>query len=313
MSQIPIQHDSNSAALPTDFLSLPPSSQWELKQLPAAAEFCVWMWRKPAHLPQGLVLQVPDETYRGYPHRQQLTLRNLLFAVGVNPAAVAWWSLCGATYSGQGGMNPCFDQPLPDPLPGADRNLNIQLAPQMAQPMQTAAPQTPIPAEQLEETFAAIEADWTSIQKLAKDLAVRRKQLQDMQMRLSNLNRDLSSDEKLFGDNRDKSEWQDARRWMRDVSARVARFIKDHDIGESTTAAKRTWLEQTYDTYIGPRQPFDGLRDAQREFEAYRKLLQMLFNNMNTAYATASQEGERRAQTILSRLATKVRFGRRSS
>lgn len=216
------------------------------------------------------------------------------------------------------GVSPALDQPIPDPLPGVDPTIYVYLnTPQLTPPPMTvlmaAAPVTPVsamaaPMESLAgDSLDCINSEWLAALRMERDLSVRRKQLSDMQTRLSTLNRDLSHDEKLFADNLDKSAWQDARRWLREVSARVSRYIKDHDIGEATSAAKRTWLEQTYEQYIVPRQYFEGIEQSQREFEAYRKLMQTLLNNMNTAYATASQEGERRAQTILSRISAKVR------
>jgi hypothetical protein len=48
----------------------------------------------------------------------------------------------------------------------------------------------------------------------------------------------------------------------------------------------------------------------EREFEAYRKTLQSLLNNMQAAQAAAVRDGESRAQQVLSRITARVRAAR---
>src|SRR5204863_501183 len=69
------------------------------------------VWYRPAHAPQGLVLQIPEETYLAC--GAGLTMRRLLAAAGVGAGEVAAWSLQGATYDAHGGANPLLDQPVP--------------------------------------------------------------------------------------------------------------------------------------------------------------------------------------------------------
>src|SRR5258708_7230112 len=54
--------------------------------------------------------------------------------------------------------------------------------------------------------------------------------------------------------------------------------------------------ELIYQQYVVPRRNFEGLVQAERDFDQYRKTMQTLLNNMNTAQTSAMQEGERRAQ-----------------
>ena len=155
--------------------------------------------------------------------------------------------------------------------------------------------------------FENIDSEWKAIQKTERDLALCRKKLSDMLSRLGSLNRDLSHDEIMHSDNADKAAWQDARRWLRETAVRVSRNVKDCDIGDATNFMRRQWMEQTHEQYIAPRLYFDGIEKAHREFEGYRKMVQTLFVNMNTAYASAATDGERRAQQVLSQIAAKVR------
>ena len=124
------------------------------------------------------------------------------------------------------------------------------------------------------------------------------------------MNRDLSSEEARCGDQLDKRDWQDARRWLRDGAARLSRFLKDHHMGMTSTAGKRESYAAIYRQYVVPRHSFDGLAQAEREFEFHRKSLQTLLNNMNAAHSAAVQDGERRAQQVLTRIAAKVRTAR---
>jgi hypothetical protein len=160
------------------------------------------------------------------------------------------------------------------------------------------------------QTYTRIENDWNAVLQIEANLALLRKQAAATLARINTLNRDLSPDERQFGDRKDKSDWQVARRWLRDVASRLSRCIKDHDMGHTSAAGKRNQFDQTYQQFVAPRIPFDGMDRVQRDFEQYRKSMQTLLNNMQAANVQAGQDGERRAQEILNRLAAKVRASR---
>jgi hypothetical protein len=157
------------------------------------------------------------------------------------------------------------------------------------------------------ELFERIDSDWHASLEIERELTRLRKMLLDLFNRVKNLNRDLTPQERIHANNQDKQDWMDARRWLRDGSTRLWRCIKEHDIGDTSIAGQKGWFEQTHRQYVIPRIPFDGLLQAQRDFEAYRKMLQTLHNNMSSAHAMASADGERRADKILNRIAAKVR------
>jgi hypothetical protein len=302
------------------FAARPPSSAWEGVPLTASTHY-LWAWFKPPGLPDGLIVTIPDETWATYPERRELTMRRLLACVGLEPAAVSRWYLYGIPCESLGGTNPLLDQPIPPPAPGADPRIAISVQPVCVPGRVAAAPapvaaQFPAAASQSMAAgpnvplFTRIESDWNAILQIEANLVLLRKQLGGMLNRINALNRDLSPDERQYGERKDKSDWQIARRWLRDVAAKLSRCIKDHDLGHTSSAGKRNQFEQTYQTWIAPRLPCEGLDRVQRDFEQHRKTVQMLLNNMQAAYTNAAQDGERRAQEILNRIAAKVRTAR---
>ncbi|RPI78701.1 MAG: hypothetical protein EHM42_13215 [Planctomycetaceae bacterium] len=150
-------------------------------------------------------------------------------------------------------------------------------------------------------------ADWNACLQLEQQLEAAAKQLNATLTRLNTLNRELSPEESRFADQQDKREWQDARRWLRDATAKVSRFLKEHLVGITSAAGKRDSYETLYKQFILPRRSFEGMAQADREFAGYRKLLQSLLNNMNSAQGSAVQDAERRAQAIITRMAARVR------
>lgn len=326
-----------------------PSANWH--SLTLAGGRIVWVWYKPTHLPQGLVFEIPDDTFGAALAPGLLTMRVLLVAAGVHPASVAVVQMYGQVIDGQTGNSPVFDQPIVRPNSDSSRSINVFIRPDLAhmpppavgqatpawptpvqpvpvQPVMVqpvtiqAVPIQPVPAQSVPvqsqpapaaatpatgDLFTRIDADWSAIVLMEKQLVAIRKQMSSMLTRLNSLNRDLSPDERVSSDRADRNEWQDARRWLRDVASKVSRYIKEYDVGITSSAGKRDWYEDIHRQYIKTRTSFDGLESAFREFETYRKSVHQLHTNMSAAHANASQDGERRAQRILTKIAAKVR------
>jgi hypothetical protein len=288
----------------------PPSSTWEQISLADEPHNFVWVWFKPPGAPQGIALQIPEQTLRDPRRGQPLTMRRLLAAVRVEPLWVAFWSLYGIPYDGQQGMNPVLDYPIPEPGPGADSTIHIVLHSPVPSSLPPIGMPPVAPPGTASDVFSRMDAEWNASLQLEPQLAAAAKQLNGTLLRINSLNRDFSSDEARAADQLDKHEWQDVRRALRDVAARLSRFLKDQHLGMTSNAGKRNAYETIYQQYVVPRRNFDGLVQAERDFEQYRKTMQTLLGNMNTAQTAALQEGERRAQMILSRVAAKVRTAR---
>lgn len=292
------------------FAEHPPSSAWEPVPFSDEPNICVWAWFKPLSAPNVVSVRIPDEFFRDPQRRQTLTMRRLLAAIGVDPRWVAVWSLYGVPYDVQQGANPALDFVIPEPAAGADPTISIfvgQLPMAAVQP--AAGPSAPHEVA-LADVFAHMEVEWNSSMQLEGQLDAAAKQLNTTLLRLNSLNRDLSSEEARSADQLDKHEWQEARRMLRDVATRLARLLKDHHLGVTSFAGKRDSHAAVYQQYVNPRRPFSGIEQTEREFESYRKTMQTLLNNMNVAQGAAIQDGERRAQQLLTRIAGKVRTNR---
>jgi hypothetical protein len=304
------------------FAARPPSPTWERVAPADCPQNAIWFWIKPPHVPHGLILRIPDEIYLSYPQLAAAwSMRKLLLTVGIDPACVAGWQLAGVAYDAMNGTSPFLDAAIPRPMPGMDPQIVVTVQPPLVMPIAMAplvpqsAPQpvaatqsnTPSTPGSIGELYDRIETDWAATREIEKDLTRLRKSLVDMMARLKTLNRDLTPPERLYSTIQDKKDWTDARRWLRDSSSRCWRCIKDHDIGDTSSAGQRKWFEETYQQFVIPRRPHDNLQQAQWDFENYRKLVQTLHNAMSNALSMAAIDGERRAQTVLARIAAKVR------
>lgn len=260
--------------------------------------------------PNAVSVRIPDETFRDPQRRQTLTIRRVLAAVEVDPRWVAVWSLYGVPYDAQQGANPALDFVIPEPGVGADPTISIFVGSLPIAAVQPAVGPSASHEGALADVLAHMEVEWNSSMQLEGQLDAAAKQLNATLLRLNSLNRDLSSEEARSADQLDKHEWQEARRMLRDVASRLARLLKDHHMGVTSFAGKRDSYAAVYQQHVAPRRPFSGIEQMEREFESYRKTMQTLLNNMNVAQGAAIQDGERRAQQVLTRIAGKVRTNR---
>ena len=221
------------------------------------------------------------------------------------------WVVYGLGHDAQGGSSPIWDQPIPPPPPSVDRSIVIYIQPPVvmqapvANVMATLA--VPAPAAEL---YERIGTDWNACLQLEKELDSMRKQLSAMAGKLNSLNRDLTPEETLHAARQDQDDWKDARRWLREASGKLSRYIKECDVGDTVYVGKKKWFVQIYQQVIVPRQPHPGLEQVRQEFEAHRKTLQTLVNTMKATHSSAGQDGERRAQQVLSRIAAKTAAAR---
>ena len=311
------------------FARLAPSTGWSTIVFPECPECSLWVWYKPADLMTGLVLNLPAESWAVYPYRiGPFTLRRLIQLAGIDPVLVLRWTLHGAAYDGMQGTNPLFDQPLPPPLEGVEPNIQVEIGVPATPAVMPGDAMLPVAPPALDvsaiesETHASasasgnaleilegMEKDWLACCEIEKDLTRMRKKLVDLGGRLKSLNRDLNSDERLYSNGNDKKDWADARRGLRSGMARCHMYIKNFDIGDTSTAGRGKWIAQIYKDYVEPRVPFDGIQQAEQEFIIYRKTMLTLQSNMSNAFSQAGQQAERKAQQVLNTIQAKVRKG----
>ncbi|MCX7421828.1 MAG: hypothetical protein NT013_20075 [Planctomycetia bacterium] len=303
--------DVNFSDPRTQFAARYPSSTWECFPLAVAPQCFVWAWFKPAHVPQGLILSVPDETFPAFASANSLTLRMLLTSAGIDPSCVAMWVVFGLGHDAQGGSSPLLDVPILPPPLDVDRNIVVYIQPSVVMPAPVAnVMPTQITSTSSAELYERIGTDWNSCLQLEKELDSMRKQLSAMASKLHSLNRDLTPEETLHAARQDQDDWKDARRWLREAAGKLSRFIKECDVGDTVYVGKKKWFIQIYQQVIVPRQPHPNLEQVRQEFEAHRKTLQTLVNNMRATHSSAGQDGERRAQQVLSRIAAKTASAR---
>lgn len=306
---------SATSAASAGFAYRPPSQAWEQIRFADSPQGFLWVWFKPAAVPQGLIVRIPDEASQS----QSFTLRMVLHWTGVDPAWLAMWQVYGVAYPGMNGTNPLLDQPIPAAAAAADSNLVIVVAapqlsylPAMMSPaavpvMSPLSPSvTPLTGNAV-EVLERLDTEWNAAMDIEKDLERLRKLLVDLTGRLKTMNRDLSPDERLYSSREDKQDWQDARRFLRDADNRLRACIKEFDIGDPSSAGHKRHFENIYAQFVMPRLAFDGMEQALNGFEFYRKLLSTLQGKMNSNYLSAQSNGERRAQMVLARIANKVR------
>jgi hypothetical protein len=109
------------------FARRPPSQTWEAVAAPDRPANSAWVWFKPPAVPTGLILRIAPEAFQ-LPAPSQWTMRQLLIAVGVEPACVVMWRVNGVAFPAAGGTNPLLDMPVPAPLHGADPDIMVAVA-----------------------------------------------------------------------------------------------------------------------------------------------------------------------------------------
>lgn len=318
----PLNHENNGPLI--DFHHRAASTTWEpirvvgSEQSPEQASSIVWAWFKPQGIQNQLTISIPPETFQAADQEQPLTLLQLLQSVQIHVEQLATLSLFGSPIEIACQDHPVLHQAIQPPETGTDPCIHIIIT-TGPEPEATIceSPSSEVGAvsggmidEGIKKRFRAIETDWSSVQQIESQLKVLRKQLDGLLGRLNSLNRDLSPEENLHADRMDIRDWQDARRWLRDMASRVSRYLKEHDIGTTSNAGIRIRLTQIYQQFVVPETPFEGIEQIQHEFEAYRKLIQNLMQAMSATHGTAKTDGEQRALQVLRRIAAKTRAAR---
>jgi len=288
------------------FAVRPASHTWEQIALPGTRAGLCWAWFKPAAAPECVVIRFPDETFGAGADTPIVSIRDVLQAAEVDPNQVSGWSLYGTSLD-RGVLTAALDRPLPPPTAGAQPELRVYIAGMSSQAAPTTTAVSTSASQDVGHIYDMIDTDWNLSLQLEKQLVLLRKQLSGMLTRITAIDRDLNPEERMHGDRQAKTDWQEARRWLKDSAAKLVRYIKEHDTGDTSNAGKREWFVQTYEQLVVPRRPIDNLIQVQRQFESHRKRLQILQTNMTTALQFAGSDGERRAQTVLERVARSVR------
>ena len=282
----------------------------------AEAGLSVWGWFKPPHAPNSVALQLPPEIWQ-HPAAAALNVRQLALVTGID--ALQGWSVYSQQFPLDERTAPLIDVPIPSPPPGVDPLVilwaNIPVAPVLTAPLPIAgasgmAHAMGVVSGNESSLFEQMEFNWNAILQIESDLRRIRMQLEQAISRVSSLNRDLNTDEAMAADNNDKKDWQDARRWLRDSASGISRSVKEIDVGLLSGAGQRNRFEDMIRDHVRPRVPFPNVEQAAIDFEMFHKSAKNVMQAAQTALAKGTADGERRANAVLRRIASKARTKR---
>ena len=309
------------------------SDAWETVSLLFAPQCFVEIQVKPSRFSVGLVLRIPDGTFQQLEKTTFLNLRRILESASINPAEVIQWEQFGETEPGMNGWNPAFEQVVlrsPDgsktevfitmagcntviPASETTSELASEVSPMASLQPQSSPPKSnlPVPSDDAKQAGNAgdtgacirgIDADWRAVLQMEKQLLGLRNKLVQTQTALNSLNRDLTGNESLNANSKDRKDWQQVRRWLRDSMTKISCGIRDHDIGATSGAERRDWFERMYSYVVTHRQPVENLASIQHDFMKFRKQVLVLSNSLNAIEATAQRDGIGRANRLLNKI-----------
>ena len=288
---------------PSEFADHPTSTDWETIGVPGTAGVTCRAWYRPEALTNGVAVAIPLQLTASPTSMLPFSLFQLVQAVGLTWEELVSVSLYGGPWRAASTWQQLAAQPLPLPLSGSTSQILLTA---------DTVPSAPTPAAatgggSATGLFNRLETDWKACRGLERQLAGMRQQLSSVLGRLNAFDRDLRPDESLAADRLDKDEWHDARRWIRDVAAKVHRCIKAHDIGMTSAAGRRNVIQHTYEQGLTSREAVGDLSSCLHEVQTYRKELANLFTSMGSALQAANTNGVQRAQRILAKISARVR------
>lgn len=258
-------------------------------------------------------MSIPPEVQMAWPGGFPFTLAEVMVAAGVDPGSIQSVSFFGSPWQPIADSGVVMNYAVPPMIPGAGAEIAIQVS---AAEVPSGVSVTAGAADASladgnpddhKMMYDRIENAWRTSLQMERQMASLRKKLSSIMNSLSKMDRELHPDERLAADREDRDAWQDARRWLRDMSAKCHREIKSFDIGMTSAAGKRNSMQQTYDQIIKPRAPSNDLMKISREFEVYKKDMVNLQRNMQTALQSALQNGTQRASRVLGVISRKIR------
>jgi len=303
--------------VPVAFLHRPPSSQWEPLPLQHVPGLVLWAWFRPQQLPTGMLVRIPPELATVYVGGFPFSLADVLTAAGIDLRLLHSVSIFGTEWQPAAMITPYLVHAFPPVAPGASMEISINVAEQsVAMPDAVLAPVAEVAKPVASDTesqdtgalmYDRIDTAWRASMQMERQMTALRKKLASTIKTLGKLDRDLGPDERLAATREDQDNWQDARRWARELSARCHRELKSFDIGMTSSAGKRQVREKIYSDIIEPRKPSNDLTNIHREFETYRKDMTNLHKSMTAALQAAGQNGTQRAQRILGTIQRRIK------
>lgn len=317
------------------FAAKHPSTAWEALPIARCPGLSVWAWFRPVAMPSSVTVLVPVEVATAYPAGLPFSVNDLLLAAALDAAQFSAISLYSSAWQPAQAYFPYLNEAVPSPVQGVTAEILISVF----EPMYPAFLSVPVPGAMQEggvipsgmaplkaalvesddfesqnagkSLYDRIEASWKSAVQMERQMTGLRQKLSTLANTLGKMDRDLAPEERLAADREDRDAWEDARRWVRDLAGKCHREVKAFDIGMTSSAGKRNWMEQTYQTVIEPRAKSPDLETYRREFETYRKDIMNLQRAMSSAIQAATQNGTSRSQRVTGAIQKKVQARRR--
>ena len=261
-----------------NFSEKPPSKQWAV--LKYRGEKFAEVWFKPESEPFGLAFRIPKESFQIPGMGEQLTLGNLLTAVGIVPQEVESWRHGDVSHSGMHESNPHLGHPLPPPpqhLTHLDICVRLTPTPEAVARNDSTEPEISSPKWQ------DIETRWKDILGLEAAMETLRISMEGLLAEMENLaKKPLTIEEKTYAPRADVAQWNKSKNRVHNAVPKMKDFI--HRSVWAMGSPERKRLEELNKDYIQPHVPFPQFEEVMTQLEQLRKDRQVLSAHGKTVY-----------------------------
>ncbi len=247
------------------FSEQPPSKQWAA--LKYRGQKFAEVWFKPEGEPFGLTFRIPSESFHIPGMGAQLTIENLLVAVGIGPHEV------------ESSTTPDLGNALPPPHDGAHLDISVRLKP----PSDAVGREESGDLEVTAARWRDLETCWKAILNLEAAMETMRINMEGLLIEVENLwKRPMTMEEKTYAPRADVALWTKAKNRVHNAVPRMKDFV--HRSVWSLGSPERKRLEEIYNDHIQPHIPLPQLEDVLKQLEAMRKDRQILAAHGKTIY-----------------------------
>jgi uncharacterized protein YoxC len=248
-----------------NFAEQTPSKQWAA--LKYRGEKFAEVWFKPEGEPTALTFRIPQESFQIVGMSQELTLENLLKAVGIEPEEVESWRQGDVAHSC---MALELGNPIAPPQEASQMDVHIRLKPPQAVARKESG-ELEVPAIKWQD----LEARWKTILSLEASMDTLRVSLEGLRSEMEGSSKKaLTTEEKLHALRADVAQWNKAKNRVHHALPKVKDFI--HRSVWATGSPERKQLAELYKNYIQPRIPFPEMDKLLEQLENMQKDRQVL-------------------------------------
>jgi hypothetical protein len=295
------------------FTEQAPSKHWAVLKFRGVKFAEVWF--KPEGEPFALHFRIPQRSFQLPGISGQLTIENLLKAVGIGAEEVESWHCDDAACSGTTGSRADLAHPLIPPSgEAAHLNLHVRLkpptpatTPQAAHPVatapqltppQAAAPAASSPADDCEGAWQILEGRWKAILDAEAGLDTLRMSMESLRDEMeAATNKSLTTEEKVNCFNADLARWNKGKSRIVYALPKMREYI--HRATWAAGTPERKKIEEIHKAHIEPRVPFPEMEQVGNQLDNLLKDRQVLAAHGALVY----QE----CRTILSEVQTALR------